>query len=60
MSSDGEMTKKAVDLEGLCNFVVDNLFIWNHLCKESYVWTSHIWNSKFSNNLGWRNDQLKL
>jgi hypothetical protein len=35
VSSDGEMTKtKVVDLEKLCNFVVDNFFIWNHLVKK--------------------------
>ena len=31
-TSDGEMPKtKVVDIEKLCNFVVDNFFIWNHL-----------------------------
>jgi len=36
---DGEATKtKVIDLEKLCNFVVDNFFIWNHLCNENYVW----------------------
>ena len=46
------MTKrKVVDLEKLYNFIVNNFFIWNHLSKESYIWISHIWNSKFSNDL---------
>jgi hypothetical protein len=30
--SDGETTKtKNVDLDKLCNFIVDNFFIWNYL-----------------------------
>jgi hypothetical protein len=38
MSSHGEMTKtKVVDIEKLCNFVVDNFSIGNHLVKENYV-----------------------
>ena len=41
-----------VDLEKLWNFVVNNVFIWNHLSNENYVWISHIWNSKFSNDVG--------
>jgi hypothetical protein len=37
MISDGETTKtKVVDLKKLCNFVVDNFFIWNYLSKENY------------------------
>jgi hypothetical protein len=37
--SDGEATEtRVVDLEKLCNFVVDNLFIWNHLYNKNYVW----------------------
>jgi hypothetical protein len=48
MSSNGEMTKKkVVDLEKLCNFVVDNFFIWNYLVKENYVSISEIWNLNF-------------
>jgi hypothetical protein len=36
---DGEVTKtKVIDIEKLCNFVVDNFFIWNHLSNENYVW----------------------
>jgi hypothetical protein len=58
MTSDREMTKtKVVDLEELYNFTIDYFFIWNHLSKENYIWISHIWNLKFSNDLGWRNDQ---
>jgi hypothetical protein len=58
MTSDREMTKtKVVDLEELYNFTIDDFFIWNHLSKENYIWISHIWNLKFSNDLGWRNDQ---
>ena len=49
------MTKtKVVDIENLCNFIVDKFFIWNHLCKKNYIW-----NSKFS-NIRWRNDQTKV
>jgi len=22
----------------LCNFVVDNFFVWNHLSNETYIW----------------------
>ena len=52
------MTKaKVIDLKKLYNFVVDKFFILNHVSNENYVWISHIWNSKFSNNFGWRNDQ---
>ena len=29
---------KAVNLEKLYNFIVDNFFIWNHLSNENYVW----------------------
>jgi hypothetical protein len=36
MTLDEEMTKtKVVDLEKLCNFIVDNIFIKNHLCMEN-------------------------
>jgi hypothetical protein len=57
-SSDGEMPKtKGADLEKLYNFVVDNVFIWNHLVKENYMWICHIWNLIFSNDLGWRNNK---
>jgi hypothetical protein len=43
MTSDGEMTKtKDVDLEEQYNFIVDNLFIWNHLSEKNSVWISHI------------------
>jgi len=39
MTSDGETSKvKVVDFEKLCNFVLDYLFIWNHLPKENYMW----------------------
>jgi hypothetical protein len=43
MISDGETTNtKVVDLEKLCNFVV-NFFIWNHLANENYFWIfSHL------------------
>jgi len=37
------MTKiKIVDLNEFYNFVVYNLFIWNHLLPKFYVWISHI------------------
>ena len=37
--SDGEATKtKVVDLKKLCNFVVDNFSIWNHLSNRNYIW----------------------
>ena len=37
-ASDGETPKtKVVDLEKLCNFVVENFFIWNHLQLENAV-----------------------
>ena len=39
--------------------VVDNFFIWNHLCMKNYVWISHIWSSNFLNDLGLRNDQIE-
>jgi hypothetical protein len=29
---------KVVDLKKLCDFVVDNIFIWNPLSNENYVW----------------------
>jgi hypothetical protein len=107
MILEGGVTKtKVVNLEKLCNFIVENFFIWNHLSNENYVWilifeiqnfqmTSdgettktklldlkklcnfelttfsfkiiyprkitfefpHIWNSNYSNDLRWRNDQ---
>jgi hypothetical protein len=39
MISDGETPKtKVVDLEKLCNFIVDNFFIWNHLLLQNVVW----------------------
>jgi hypothetical protein len=51
------MTKtEVVDLEELYNFVADNYFIWNYLTIEEYIWISHIWNLKFSNDLGWWNE----
>jgi hypothetical protein len=28
-----------------------------YLSMKNYVWSSHIWNLKFSKNLGWRNDK---
>jgi hypothetical protein len=28
---------KVIDLEMLCNFIVNNFFIWNHLSNENYV-----------------------
>jgi len=60
MTSDGEMTKtKVVDLKKLYNFVVDNFFIWNHLSMKKSREFAHIWNSNFSNDLGWRNNQNK-
>ena len=38
-ASDGEMPKtKVVDLEKLCNFVVENFFIWDHLLLENTIW----------------------
>jgi len=59
-TSDGQMTKtKVVDLEKLCNFIVDHFFIRNHLSKKKSREFPHIWNSNFSNNLRWRNDQNK-
>ena len=59
-TSDGQTSiTKVVDLEKLCNFVVDNFFIWSYLIKENYVWISQIWNLNFSNNLGWRKNQNK-
>ena len=33
---------KVINLEKLYNFVVDNFFIWNHLCLKNYIWISHI------------------
>jgi hypothetical protein len=55
---DEETTKtKVVDPKKLWNFIVENFFIWNHLSNENYVWISHIWNSNFSNDVRWRNDQ---
>ena len=54
------MTKtKVVDLKKLYNFVVDNFFIWNHLSMKKSREFAHIWNSNFSNDLGWRNNQNK-
>jgi hypothetical protein len=48
MTLNGETTKmKVVDLEKLCNFVVENFFIWIHLFKENYVWISRILNLNF-------------
>jgi hypothetical protein len=39
--SDGETTNmKGIDLEMLYNFIVGNIFIWNHLSKKNYVWIS--------------------
>jgi hypothetical protein len=33
------MTKtKIVDVEELQNFIVNNVFIWNHLFKKNNVW----------------------
>jgi hypothetical protein len=38
MTSNGETEKaKVVDLEKLYNFIVDNIFIWNHLVEDNYV-----------------------
>ena len=38
-ASDGETPKtKVVDLEKLCNFVVDNFFICNHLVFQNSIW----------------------
>jgi hypothetical protein len=38
MISDGEVTNiKVADLKKLCNFVVDNFFIWSHLSNENYI-----------------------
>jgi hypothetical protein len=55
--SDGEMTKtKIVDVEELQNFIVNNVFIWNHLFKKNNVWIFHIWNLKISKDLKLRND----
>jgi hypothetical protein len=34
MILDREMTNKFVDHKKLCNFVVDNVFVWNHLSNE--------------------------
>jgi len=48
MDSDGDMTKaKDIDLEELYKFLVDNIFIWNHLSNENYVWIFHILKYKF-------------
>jgi hypothetical protein len=45
---DGEMTKtKVIDLDGFYQFVVDNLFIWNHLLSQTIVWNCHILKFKF-------------
>ena len=46
---------KIVDLQKLWNYVLDNFLIWNHLIMQNYVWISQIWNSNFSNDLGWKN-----
>ena len=36
---DGEMSKtKVIDIEKLCNFVVDNFFIWNYLLVQNAIW----------------------
>jgi hypothetical protein len=46
--SDGEITNtKVVDLNGFYNFVVDDLFIWNHLMFQNIVWSYHILKFKF-------------
>jgi len=45
---------KVLDLKKLYNFIVDNFFIWNYLSNKNYIWSL-----KFSNELGWRNDQNK-
>ena len=38
MTSDGEITKiKVVDLDEFYNFIVYNLFIWNHLWFQKAV-----------------------
>ena len=38
-ASDRETSKtKVVDLEKLCNFVVDIFFVWNHSCSVKYGW----------------------
>jgi hypothetical protein len=29
---------KVVGIEGLWNFVVDNVLVWNHLVMQNYVW----------------------
>ena len=37
MTLDGQIAKiKVVNLKKLCNFVVDNFLIWNHLSKKNY------------------------
>ena len=57
-TSNGETFKiEVVDLEKLWNFVVYNFFIWNHIVNEIQIWISEIWNSKFVNDLEWKNSQ---
>jgi hypothetical protein len=54
----GETFKiEVVDLEKLWNFVVYNFFIWNHIINEIQIWISEIWNSKFVNDLEWKNSR---
>ena len=33
------------------NFIVDNFFIWNHLCEKSYISISHIWIQNYQTTL---------
>jgi len=56
------MTKtKVVDLDDFYNFVVDDLFIWNHLVPQNSIRSSQILKFKFwiIKKLIWRNDQNK-
>jgi len=49
---------KVVDLDDFYNFVVDDLFIWNHLVPQNSIRSSQILKFKFwiIKKLIWRND----
>ena len=45
---DGIITNtKVVDVVGFYNFIVYNLFMWNHLLYQNIVWSCHILKFKF-------------
>jgi hypothetical protein len=47
---------KVVDLKEIYNVVVDNCYILNHLSRKVLFGIPIFWNSKFSNDLRWRNE----